>query len=68
MIQTTVYEPAASAAPTYAGKILGQAIAVEEQLINNHISKAVRKSVEQTLNAMLDLEPEQLCNAKCYGH
>ena len=33
-----------------------------------HLSEVVRSTVEETLNAMLDAEADQLCKAKRYEH
>jgi len=47
-------------------KPLGEVIKIDESLIRGHLDKVVRESVEQTLNAMLDAEADQLCGAKRY--
>jgi transposase-like protein len=43
-------------------------IAINEGLIKDHLNKVVVKTVEETLNAMLDAEADQLCGAKRYEH
>src|SRR5205823_11306010 len=37
------------------------AIRVDEKQLRGHIDEAVRSSVEETLNALLDAEAEQIC-------
>jgi putative transposase len=49
-----------------AGKELGKVIHIDEGKIEDHLGQMVRKSVEATLNEMLDAEAEQLCNAGRY--
>ena len=39
---------------------------IDESLIRGHLDKVVRESVEETLNAMLDAEADQLCGARRY--
>jgi transposase-like protein len=43
-------------------------IAINEGLIKDHLNKVVKATVEETLNAMLDAEADQLCGAKRYEH
>jgi transposase-like protein len=43
-------------------------IAINEGLIKDHLDKIVKTTVEETLNAMLDAEADQLCGAKRYEH
>ena len=45
-----------------------QAFQVDEAKIRGHVDQVVRRSVEETLNAMLDAEADALCNAKRYEH
>ena len=47
---------------------LSDVIKINEAQIQNHLGQMVRRSVEETLNAMLDAEADQLCNAKRYEH
>ena len=49
-----------------AVKPLGDVIAINEGLIKDHLDKMVVKTVEETLNAMLDAEAEEQCGAKRY--
>lgn len=42
------------------------AIRVDEQQIRRHIDEAVRSSVEETLNALLDAEADAICGAQRY--
>ena len=51
-----------------ADKNLSQVIKIDEARIQQHLGEMVRSSVEQTLNAMLDAEADQLCNAQRYEH
>jgi transposase-like protein len=61
--------PGASApVPDSQTKPLGDVIAINEGLIKDHLNKVVVKTVEETLNAMLDAEADQLCGAKRYEH
>ncbi len=61
--------PGASApAPDNQTKPLGDVIAINEGLIKDHLNKVVVKTVEETLNAMLDAEADQLCGARRYEH
>jgi transposase-like protein len=57
-----------AAAPAAEGpaKPLGQVIAIDEGLIKDHLNKVVVTTVEETLNALLDAEADQLCGAKRY--
>ena len=60
--------PGASApAPDSQTKPLGDVIAINEGLIKDHLNKVVVKTVEETLNAMLDAEADQLCGATSSG-
>ncbi len=49
-------------------KALGAAkiISIDEGKIRNHLDEMVRKSVEDTLNSLLDAEADALCNATRY--
>jgi len=67
MNEGTPSGPAAPAADS-ATKPLGDVIAINEGLIKDHLNKVVVKTVEETLNAMLDAEADQLCGAKRYEH
>lgn len=49
-------------------KPLGDVIAINEGLIKDHLNKIVVTTVEETLNALLDAEADQLCGAKRYEH
>ena len=49
-------------------KPLGDVIAINEGLIKDHLNKVVVTTVEETLNALLDAEADQLCGAKRYEH
>jgi transposase-like protein len=45
---------------------LEKVIQIDEAQIRDHLGEIVRGTVEETLNAMLDVEADQLCNAKRY--
>ena len=47
-------------------KDLRNVIKINEAQIQDHLGDMVRSTVEETLNAMLDAEADQLCNAKKY--
>lgn len=62
--------PSDAATPAVDGstKPLGDVIAINEGLIKDHLDKIVVKTVEETLNALLDAEADALCGAKRYEH
>ena len=45
---------------------IGKVIQIDEARVRDHLGELVRGSVEETLNAMLDAEADQQCNAKRY--
>jgi transposase-like protein len=47
-------------------KLMGQEIQIDEARIRDHLGEMVRGTVEETLNAMLDAEADQLCGAVRY--
>ena len=47
-------------------KNLRNGIKINEARIQDHLDEMVRSTVEETLNAMLDAEADQLCNAQKY--
>ena len=47
-------------------KDLRNVIKINEAQIQDHLDEMVRSTVEETLNAMLDAEADQLCGAKRY--
>ena len=51
-----------------ADKPIGEVIQIDRELVQKHLSEVVRSTVEQTLNAMLEAEADQLCGAKRYEH
>jgi len=56
---------------TVAGSLpkpLGQVIQIDDAVIKNHLDQVVLSTVEQTLNALLDAEADQLCGARRYEH
>jgi len=55
--------------PTGAGsetKALGSVVQIDESKIQAHLDQVVRSTVEETLNALLDAEADQLCGARRY--
>ena len=48
------------------GKPMGQVIKIDEARIRDHLGEMVRGSVEETLNALLDAEADELCGAGRY--
>ena len=55
--------------PTGAGsetKALGSVVQIDEGKIQAHLDEVVRNTVEETLNALLDAEADQLCGAGRY--
>jgi transposase-like protein len=51
--------------PADAGT-LPPVITIDEGQLKNHLDQLVRQSVEQTLNALLEAEADQLCGARRY--
>ncbi|HPC94315.1 MAG TPA: IS256 family transposase [Sedimentisphaerales bacterium] len=51
-----------------AEKNLSNIIKIDEGQIQQHLGEMVRSTVEETLNTMLDVEADQLCNARRYEH
>jgi putative transposase len=49
-----------------ARKSWAQVIRIDDERVQNYLRNAVRDSVEETLNAMLDAEAEHLCKAGRY--
>jgi len=47
-------------------KPLGKVIRIDESEIRGHLDEMVRGTVEQTLNALLDAEADELCQAQRY--
>lgn len=47
---------------------LSNVIKINEAQIQSHLGQMVRRTVEETLNTMLDAEADQLCNAQRYEH
>jgi putative transposase len=54
-----------SSLPVEPEKVLPM-IQVDQEQIHKHLDNLVRDSVEQTLNALLDAEADELCGAKRY--
>ena len=48
------------------GRSMGQVIKIDEARIRDHLGEMVRGTVEETLNAMLDAEADELCGAGRY--
>jgi transposase-like protein len=49
-------------------KSLSKVIRIDESEIRGHLDEMVRGTVEETLNAMLDAEADEMCNAQRYEH
>jgi len=49
-------------------KTLSKVIRIDESEIRGHLDEMVRGTVEETLNAMLDAEADETCNAQRYEH
>ena len=52
-------------------KAMGSVIRIDQEHVRGHIDRVMRSSVEDTINALLDAEAKQLCNAGRYersGH
>jgi transposase-like protein len=49
-------------------KPLSNVIRIDESEIRGHLGKMVRSTVEETLNAMLDAEADEMCKAQRYEH
>jgi putative transposase len=47
-------------------KELGQVIRIDDERVQDYLRSAVRGSVEETLNGMLEAEAQRLCNAARY--
>ena len=47
-------------------KNLSNVIKIDEAQIYDHFGKVIRSTIEETLNEMLDVEADQLCNANRY--
>lgn len=43
-------------------------ININEGVIREHLDEVVTRTVEQTLNALLDAEADRLCGARRYEH
>src|SRR3984885_3134217 len=55
--------------PTEAGsetKGLGSVVQIDEGKMQAHLDEVVRSTVEETLNALLDAEADELCGARKY--
>lgn len=44
----------------------GSIVQIDESQVRSHVDEVVRKSVEETLNGLLEAEADQLCGAKRY--
>src|SRR5438128_2566700 len=45
---------------------LNNVITIDDERIKSHLERVVRGTVEETLNALLDVEADRLCNAQRY--
>ena len=48
------------------GRRLKKAVQVDEGAIEKHVDTVIRDTVQETLNALLEAEADQLCNARRY--
>ena len=56
----------AAAEPGSEMKVVGSVVQIDEGRIQAHLDEVVRSTVEETLNALLDAEADQLCGAHRY--
>jgi len=49
-------------------KPLSKVIRIDESEIRGRLDEMVRGTVEEALNAMLDAEADEMCNARRYEH
>ena len=49
-------------------KPLNKVIRIDESKIQDHLDEMVRGIVEEILNAMLDTEADEMCNAQRYEY
>ena len=59
-------EEAAGKSKIGSGKGCGKVIQVDASQVEHHLGEMVRRSVEETLNGLLDAEADRLCNAGRY--
>src|ERR1700722_7796302 len=59
-------EPTMDAGAVSDTKSLGAVVQIDEGKIRAHLDEVVRATVEETLNALLDAEADQLCGARRY--
>jgi putative transposase len=64
---TTTASPVSPMTEANTTSPLGGAFAVDAQTVQSHLDRVVRETVEQTLNALLDAEADELCGAKRYA-
>ena len=48
-------------------KFLSKVIRIDEEEISGHLGEMVRDAMEETLNALLDAEAEEICKAQRCG-
>src|SRR5580704_11145095 len=64
---SSVAEMTSSASATNAAEVASLPfVKVDEARIQEHLDDVVRRTVEETLNALLDAEADELCGAKRY--
>ena len=49
-----------------SGSASSHILRIDEKVVRSHIEETVKRTVEETLNALLDAEADRLCNAKRY--
>ena len=45
---------------------IGSMVQIDEEQVRGHVDAVVRRSVEDTLNGLLEAEADQLCGAERY--
>ncbi|WP_265593800.1 transposase, partial [Verrucomicrobium sp. BvORR034] len=60
--KTTVFENELNAVESQPGNV----ISIDEGVIRQHLDRMVVRTVEETLNALLDAEADRLCGARRY--
>ena len=60
--KTTVFENELKAVASQPGNV----ISIDEGVIRQHLDRMVVRTVEETLNALLDAEADRLCGARRY--
>ena len=67
MTSVTTHEVSQNSNQPQNGVSLEGAIRVDETQVRAHVDEMVRRTVEQTLNGLLDAEADELCGAARYA-